>query len=361
MSLDIFKEMEKSNTEQIVFNYNKETGLKSIMAINDTTLGPAMGGCRMMEYESTDEAILDAIRLAVGMTYKISVAGENYGGGKTVVIGDPKKDKNEVLLRDLGRAVQMLNGRYYMGTDVGTSGNDMVYSALESDYIVGLPAEYGGFGDSSKPTAYGIYMAIKASAKTAFGNDSLRNLTVAVQGAGAVGSQVVEYLAEEGAKILLSDMTEDNIKALTSRFPEIEVVDPDKIYEQDCDVFTPCALGGIINDETIPKFKCKIIAGSANNQLAEPRHGKVLHNKGILFAPDFVINSGGFISAADTVDMGNASNDRVMAKTEKIYDTVLEIFSRSKEEDTPTVEIANKLAEDRIKEISKLGKNFIGD
>ena len=171
MSLDIFKEMEKSKTEQIIFNYNKETGLKAIIAINDTTLGPAMGGCRMLDYETTDDALTDVIRLAVGMTQKCSIAGANYGGGKVVIIGDPKTDKNEMLFRDLGRFVEMLNGRFFMGTDVGTSGEDMVYATYESDHIVGLPLEYGGFGDSAKPTAYGVYMAIKASAKFAYGID----------------------------------------------------------------------------------------------------------------------------------------------------------------------------------------------
>lgn len=361
MKVDIFKEMEDHDVEQIVFNYDKATGLKSIIAINDTTIGPALGGCRMWDYESEEEALMDAIRLSVGMTYKCSVAGTNFGGGKTVIMGDPKKDKSETLFRALGRFVQMLNGRYYTGTDVGTTGQDFVYASQESDYLVGLPEAYGGSGDTAIPTAYGVYMGIKAAAKSAFGDDTLKGLTVAVQGVGKVGTFVVEHLLKEDAKIIVCDVVEENLVALTDKYPQVKVVDPEAIYEQECDIFTPCALGAILNDETISKLKCKVIAGSANNQLAEPRHGKLLHEKGILYAPDFVINSGGLIQVADELEMQDNNHDRVMAKTRTIYDILLNIFNLSKEKNIPTYEAANRLAEERIETIAQIKRKYVRD
>lgn len=359
MNVDIFKEMENHDVEQIIFNYDKATGLRSIVAINDTTIGPALGGCRMWDYKTQEDALMDAIRLSQGMTYKCSVAGTNFGGGKTVILGDPKTDKSETLFRALGRFIQMLNGRYYTGTDVGTTGQDFVYASQESDYFVGLPEEYGGSGDTAIPTAYGIYMGIKASAKATFGNDDLKDLTIAVQGAGKVGTLLIGHLLKEGAKIMVCDVVEDNLNALTSKYPDVTVVDPDTIYEQECDIFAPCALGAIINDETIPKLKCKIVAGSSNNQLSEPIHGKMLHEKGILYAPDFVINSGGLIQVADELEMENNSHHRVMAKTENIYNILLDIYKISKEKDLPTYEAANKLAEDRIETIGQIKRKYV--
>lgn len=359
MSIDIFEEMEKSNTEQIVFNYNKETGLKSIIAINDTTVGPAIGGCRIREYESTDEALIDAIRLALGMTHKCSISGSNYGGGKTVVIADPKKDKNELLLRDIGKFVETLNGRYYIGPDVGTTSQDMVEIAKQTDYAVSLPVEYGGYGDPSKPTAYGVYMAMKASAKLKYGDDSLKNKTVAIQGVGKVGSILVEYLLEEGADVIISGRTKESTQAVKDKFPAIKVVEADNIYEQECHIFAPCALGGVLNKENIEKLKCDIVAGAANNQLADMDSGQILHDKGIIFAPDFVINTGGFTSAADTLDAGNVNVDRVMSKTKEIYDLTLEILEASRKENIQTTEIAKKIAEDRIEIIGKINNKFI--
>lgn len=359
MNVDIFKEMENHNMEQIIFNYDKATGLKSIVAINDTTIGPALGGCRMWDYQSQEEALMDAIRLSQGMTYKCSVAGTNFGGGKTVILGDPKTDKSETLFRALGRFIQMLNGRYYTGTDVGTTGQDFVYASQESDYFVGLPEEYGGSGNTAIPTAYGVYMGIRASAKAAFDREDLKGLTIAVQGAGKVGSLLIDYLLKEEAKILVCDVVKENLDVLTSKYPEVTVVNPDTIYEEECDIFAPCALGGVINDETILKLKCKAVAGSANNQLAEPRHGKMLHEKEIIYAPDFVINSGGLIQVADELEMDDNNHDRVMAKTEKIYDILLDIYKVSKLNNMPTYEAANRLAEDRIETIGQIKRKFV--
>lgn len=360
MDIDIFEEMEKYGVEQIVFNYDKTSGLKAIISIHDTTIGPASGGCRMWDYETTDEAVIDAIRLSKGMTYKSALAGANFGGGKTVIIGDPKTDKNEMLFRALGRFVQTLNGRYYTGTDVGTNGEDFVYASQESDYLVGLPEEYGGGGGTALPTAYGVYMAMKAAAKKIYGNDSLKDLTVAIQGIGKVGSLLVEYLLEEEAKVVATAISEESRRALKEKHTSVKIVSPDEIYGQECDIFSPCALGSVINDDTIGKLKCKIIAGCANNQLAEDRHGDILHEKGILYAPDFVINSGGLIQVSDPLEMGNVNIDRVMAKTKNIYNVVMSIFNLSEEEGIPTYKAANRLAEERIEAIGQIKRTYIG-
>ena len=237
MDIDIFEEMKKYGVEQLIFNYDETSGLKAIISIHDTTIGPASGGCRMWNYESTDKAVIDAIRLSKGMTYKSAVSGCNFGGGKSVIIGDPKTDKSEALFRAFGRFVQTLNGRYYTGTDVGTTGKDFVYASQESDYLVGLPEEYGGSGDTAKPTAYGIFMGMKAAAKKVYGDESLKDLTIAVQGIGKVGSLLVDYLIEEGSKVIVTDLSEDSLLALKEKYASIKTVAPDEIYEQECDIF----------------------------------------------------------------------------------------------------------------------------
>lgn len=361
LKIDIFKEMEKHDFEQIIFNYDKTTGLKAIIAIHDTTLGPALGGCRIWPYESEDEALIDAMRLAKGMTYKCAISDNNFGGGKTVVIGDPKKDKSEALFRALGRFVQTLGGRYYTGTDVGTTGMDFVYASRESDYIVGLPEEYGGSGNSALPTAYGVYKGMKAAAKVVFGTESLKDLKVAIQGVGKVGQILVDYLAEEGAKIIIADIIDENIEKVKGKHPQVGVVEPEKIYDVECDIFAPCALGGILNDDTIPRLKCKIIAGAANNQLLEPRHGDILHEKGILYAPDYVINAGGLIQVADELEYKDDEkrHERVMMKAAAIYDILLKIFTISKEQNVPPHKVADRLAEERIEVIGKLKTNYV--
>lgn len=362
MKTEIFKEMEKHGFEQIIFNYDKTTGLKAIIAIHDTTLGPALGGCRMWPYESEDEALFDAMRLAKGMTYKCAIADTNFGGGKTVIIGDPKKDKSEGIFRALGRFVQMLKGRYYTGTDLGTTGMDFVYASRESDYMVGLPEEYGGSGNSAEPTAYGVYLGMKAASKAVFGDDSLKERKIAVQGVGKVGAILIDYLMKEGVKnITITDISEENIAKVLEKYPTIKTVSPEEIYDVECDIFSPCARGGIINDETIQRLKCKIVAGAANNQLLEPRHGDMLHERGILYAPDYVINAGGLIQVADELEGKNEQKrkERVMKKTEAIYSILLKIFTISREENIPTYKIADRLAEERINMIGRLKTNYI--
>lgn len=346
--------MEKEGHEQLILLQEKSSGLKAIIAIHDTTLGPALGGCRMWNYESEDEAILDALRLSKGMTYKSGAAGVDFGGGKTVIWGDPMKDKSEALFRALGRFVESLGGRYSTGTDVGTTYDDFVLAAKETRYVGALPEEYGGSGDSSIITAFGTWKGLKACAKVVFGTDSLKGLTVAVQGVGKVGSKLVGHLIDEGAKVIISDVNENNVKMVKEKYPEVEVVSPDEILFVECDILSPNALGAIINDETIDKLKCKIIGGAANNQLAEPRHGDILHEKGIFYAPDYVINAGGLIQVADELQPGGYNKDRAFKHASQIYNMILKIAEISKERNIPTYKAADLMVEERIKSVGRV-------
>ncbi|OWZ83178.1 Glu/Leu/Phe/Val family dehydrogenase [Natranaerobius trueperi] len=357
MSEQVFNEMEKQGHEQVIFNYDKTTGLKAIIAIHDTTLGPALGGCRMMDYESEDDALADVLRLSKGMTYKCGVSGVDYGGGKTVIIGD-SKEKSEGMFRALGRFVQTIRGRYYTGTDVGTAPDDFIDAMRETDCIVGRPVEYGGGGSTAITTAYGVWQGLKASCKAKYGSDSLRGKKVAIQGLGKVGRLLVKHLIEdEGAKVVATDISKDAIHEVKSEYSQIETCKPDEIYEVDCDIFSPSALGAVINDFTIDKLNCDIVAGSANNQLQEDKHGDMLFEKGILYAPDYVINAGGLIQAADEVKEFN--HGRVMKTTSKIYDILLDIYKISKEKQVPTYKAANILVEDRLDTVAGVKKNFL--
>lgn len=359
MKLNIFEEMEKYGHEQVIFNYDKKTGLKCIISIHDTTLGPALGGCRMWNYPSEDEAFIDALRLAMGMTYKCAVSGFDNGGGKAVIIGDPKKDKTEGLFRAFGRYVESLNGRFYTGTDMGTFGEDFVYSFKETDCLVGLPEEYGGSGNTAVTTAFGVWRGIKATAKELYGDDSLTGVKISVQGVGKVGYNLLKFLTEEQADVTITDIYRESVEKALEDYPGIKAVEPEKIFDVECDIFSPCALGGILNDDTIKRLKCKAVAGSANNQLAESKHGDLLHEKGILYAPDFVINSGGLIQVADELEGFN--KDRVMAKTAAIYDILTEIYKISKQNNISTHKAANKLAEERIEVIGEIQRTYIPD
>ncbi|HWJ02756.1 MAG TPA: Glu/Leu/Phe/Val dehydrogenase dimerization domain-containing protein, partial [Verrucomicrobiae bacterium] len=252
--MKIFAEMEKMGHEQIVFCQDRTAGLKAIIAIHDTTLGPALGGCRMWNYADEDQAIIDALRLSKGMTYKSGAAGENYGGGKSVIFGDPK-EKSEELFRAFGRFVAGLKGRFVTGTDVGTSFEDFIWAAKEGPYFMALPEQFGGSGDSSIITAFGTWRGIKATAKEAFGTDRLEGLHIAVQGLGKVGKHLVEHLHQEGARVTVTDINEDNIRAVAERFP-VKPVTPEGIYDVECDIFSPNALGAVLNDNTIPRLRC---------------------------------------------------------------------------------------------------------
>ena len=354
--MEIFKYMESYDYEQLVFCQDKTSGLKAIIAIHDTTLGPALGGTRMWNYASEEEAIEDALRLAKGMTYKNAAAGLNLGGGKTVIIGDPLKDKNEEMFRAFGRFIQGLNGRYITAEDVGTTVADMDLIHEETNYVTGISEAFGSSGNPSPVTAYGVYVGMKAAAKEAFGSDSLEGKTVAVQGVGNVAYTLCEYLHKEGAKLIVADINQASVDRAVEAFGAVQV-NVNEIYSQDVDIFAPCALGAIINDETIPQLKAKVIAGSANNQLKDTKHGDLIHEMGIAYAPDYVINSGGVINVAD--ELYGYNHDRAMTKVAAIYDKIEKIFEISKRDGVPTYVAADRLAEERIARVSKSRSQFL--
>ena len=356
--MSTFKEIERNDHEQIIFCSDKASSLRAIIAIHNTTLGPSLGGTRMWTYDSDEDALRDALRLSRGMTYKAAIAGLNLGGGKAVILGDPNKDKNEALFRAYGRFVEGLAGRYITAEDVGTSVRDMEWVRMETKYVTGIDRALGGSGDPSPVTAFGVYQGMKAAIHVLTGSDSLKGKTVAVQGAGHVASFVCDHLAKEGAKVVVTDIYEEKAKAIVDR-TKAKYIEPDKIYEVDADIFCPCALGAILNDQTIPKLKVKIVAGGANNQLAdENKHGQMLIKRGIIYAPDYAINAGGLISVANELE--GYSHDRAMKQAEGIYDTIRKIFEIAKQENIPTYEASNKLAEKRIHHVGHIRNVYAG-
>jgi leucine dehydrogenase len=354
--MEIFNYMGNYDYEQLVFCQDKQSGLKAIIAIHDTTLGPALGGTRMWMYESEEAAIEDALRLARGMTYKNAVAGLNLGGGKTVIIGDPKKDKNEEMFRAFGRYIQGLNGRYITAEDVGTTVEDMDLIHEETDYVTGISPAFGSSGNPSPVTAYGVYRGMKAAAKEAFGTDSLTDKKIAVQGVGNVAYHLCKYLHDEGAKLIVTDINKEAISRAVTQFNAI-AVEPNEIYSVECDIFAPCALGGVINDMTIPQLKASVIAGAANNQLKESKHGEVIHQKGIIYAPDYCINAGGVINVAD--ELYGYNSERALKKVEKIYNNIERVIDISKRDNIPTYLAADRLAEERIERMKKSRSQFL--
>lgn len=354
--MELFKYMEMYDYEQVVVCQDKQSGLKAIIAIHDTTLGPALGGTRMWTYNSEAEAFEDALRLAKGMTYKNAAAGLNLGGGKTVIIGDPRKDKNEEMFRAFGRYIQGLNGRYITAEDVGTTVADMDIIHEETDYVTGISPAFGSSGNPSPVTAYGVYVGMKAAAKEAFGSDSLEGLTVAVQGVGNVSYTLCKHLHEEGAKLIVTDINKEAVARAVEDFGA-KAVDINDIYSVECDIFSPCALGAIINDETIPQLKAKVIAGAANNQLKETRHGDLISELGIVYAPDYVINAGGVINVAD--ELYGYNRERALKRVETIYDKIEAIFEISKRDKIPTYMAADRMAEERIESMRKSRKQFL--
>lgn len=354
--MEIFKALEEFDYEELHFVQDRTSGLKAIIAIHDTTLGPALGGTRMWTYASEEEAILDCLRLARGMTYKNAAAGLNLGGGKAVLIGDPQKDKSEEIFRAYGRYIQGLNGRYITAEDVGTTVEDMDIIYEETDFVTGVSPAYGSSGNPSPVTAYGVYRGMKASVKEYFGDDSLEGKTVAIQGFGNVAQHLAEYLVKEGARLIVTDIHKDPVKKAVEKYGA-RAVDPEEIYSVECDIFAPCALGGILNDETIPKLKAKVIAGSANNQLKENRHGDMLYELGIVYAPDYVINAGGVINVAD--ELLGYNRERAMKKVEQIYHNLEKVFAISKRDKIPTYLAADRMAEERIKKMKHARSTFL--
>ncbi|ANC77800.1 branched-chain amino acid dehydrogenase [Fictibacillus phosphorivorans] len=354
--MEIFKYMETYDYEQMVICQDKQSGLKAIICIHDTTLGPALGGTRMWTYETEDAAIEDALRLAKGMTYKNAAAGLNLGGGKTVIIGDPKKDKNEEMFRAFGRYIQGLNGRYITAEDVGTTVEDMDLIYQETQFVTGVSPAFGSSGNPSPVTAYGVYRGMKAAAMEAFGTDSLEGKVIAVQGVGHVAYTLCKHLHEEGASLIVTDINKEAVQRAVTDFGA-KAVEIDEIYSVDCDIFAPCALGAIINDDTIPQIKAKVIAGAANNQLKETRHGDAIHEMGIVYAPDYVINAGGVINVAD--ELNGYNRDRAMKKVETIYDNIASVIEISKRDNIPTYLAADRLAEERIERMRMSRSQFL--
>jgi leucine dehydrogenase len=355
--MDIFELMKKNGHEQIIFNFDKETGMKSIIAIYDSTLGQTFGGVRMVNYASMEDALKDAMRLSKAMTYKCAAADEDKGGAKAVIWGDPKKDKNEAFLRAFGRFVEMLKGRFVTGADLNLNAMDGSIMGRESRYILAKPREEGSSGSTGPITAFGIYVGLKACAKFIWGNENLQGKKIAVQGLGAVGEPLLGYLKEGGLEAIATDMNEETLQRLQAQYG-FKKVNPDEIYDVECDILCPCAIGSILNDKTIPKLKCKIVAGSANNQLEdEARHSRMLQERSILYAPDYIINAGGVIQVIDEIQGYNP--ERVKMKTERIHGRLLHIFEMAKKEGILPLEAANRYAESRIREIQKLKRLYV--
>ncbi len=328
--------------EEVVFYNDPDVGLNAIIAVHDTTLGPSLGGVRMWPYASEDEALEDVLRLSRGMTYKSAIAGLALGGGKAVIIADPRKDKSEALLRSFGRFVDSLEGRYIAAEDVGTSVEDLVVIARETEFAAGLP---GRSGDPSPITAFGVYRGILASVQHKFGAPTVRGLKIAVQGLGHVGQLVCERLASDGAELIVADIDTARVSEVVTRC-HATPASAATIHACDVDIYAPCALGAVINDQSIPQIRAAIVAGAANNQLAEDRHGLALRDRGILYAPDYVINGGGIINIS--YEFGGYDSNRARQHTARIHHQLLEIFDRAEQEGLPTNIVADHIAEERL-------------
>ena len=348
-SIKILQEMSSFEHEQVVFCQDKETGLKAIIAIHDTTLGPALGGTRMWNYKCEEDAINDVLRLSRGMTFKAAISGLNLGGGKAVIIGDSKLHKSEKLMRKFGQFVDSLAGKYITAEDVGMNTKDMEYVRMETKHVTGIPQSMGGSGDPSPVTAYGVYMGMKASAKFLWDNDNLKDRKIVVQGVGHVGEYLVKYLSEEGADIFISDLNKEKLEEVKNMYATT-IIENDSILDFEMDIYAPCALGGILNTETINKLKCKIICGGANNQLEdEERDSLHLRDRGIILAPDFLVNSGGLINVYSEIK--GYSTEKALDKTKEIYNTTLDILKKSSDEGITSYSAAMNIAQQRINNI----------
>jgi leucine dehydrogenase len=349
--MGVFEHIEGDGYEQIVHCSDDHSGLRAIIAIHSTALGPALGGTRFYPYPNEEAALVDVLRLAKGMTYKAAAAGLDLGGGKAVIIGDPRRIKTEELLRAYGRFIETLGGRYITAEDVGTALEDMDTVRRESRWVTGCSKTYGGSGDPSPVTAYGVLQGIKSCALEVFGDANLKDRTVALQGVGKVGHALCGYLVEEGADVTIADIDVDNLGKAVADFG-VKTTPLATVHTLETDIFAPCALGGGINDDTISELRCKIIAGAANNQLARDEHGDKLRDMGILYAPDFVINAGGLINVED--ELRGYDRERAMSRVDSIYKALQLIFSMSRERNISTARAAIEYAEDRIRKIGRI-------
>ena len=348
--MEIFKSLAQDEHEQVAFWSDRVAGLRSIIAIHDTTLGPAIGGVRMHPYKSEEEALKDVLLLSRSMTYKAAAAGINLGGGQGVIIGDPLQDKNELVLRSFGRFVESLHGRYITAEDVGTTVEDMEIVKYETKYVTGLSQALGGGGDPGPVTAIGLESGLLACAEKVFGRRSLKGLSVAIQGLGNVGINLAELLFVRECRLVVADVDESKVNLAKEKFGA-KATTPERIYDMDADVFSPNALGGVINDQTIERLKVKIVAGAANNQLEKERHGDILHQKGILYAPDFVVGAGGLINVANELE--GYHQERATKRAKGIYEILCRVLDKSEKENIPTQKAATLLAEERIKQVKR--------
>jgi leucine dehydrogenase len=350
--MELFEQMASMGHERVVVCSNPEVKLKAIIAVHSTVLGPGLGGVRMWPYESFDEAMVDVLRLARGMTFKAAATGLNLGGAKAVILGDSKRDKTEELLRSFGRYVDSLGGLYITAEDVGMRMQDMEVILAETRWVTGVSEAHGGSGDPSPVTAYGVHQGIRAAARWRFGDETLAGRRVAIQGLGSVGRYLAEGLLKEGAEVVGCDVDPEAVEK--GRQLGVEIVEPDAIVGVECDIFAPCALGASLNPETIPRLRSAIVAGGANNQLAEEeRDGRALAARGILYAPDFVINAGGLINVYN--ELTGYNRERALLTTRNIYDNVTRIFQVAEEQEIPTHLAATHLAEERIARMQGLG------
>lgn len=353
----IFESISKTDHEEVVFCQNKDAGLKAIIAIHNSVLGPALGGLRMWPYATEQDALNDVLRLSRGMTYKAAVSGLNLGGGKAVIIGDPSKDKSEALFRAFGRFVNSLNGRYITAEDVGIDVNDMEHVYRETEFVTGVHQVHGGSGDPSPFTAFGTLQGLMAAMQSQFGNEDVGNYSFAVQGVGHVGMEYVKLLRERGAKVFVTDINAESVQRAVDDYGA-EAVPSEQIYDVDADVYSPCALGGTVNEATLERLKCKIICGAANNQLANNEIGDEVQRRGILYAPDYAVNAGGLMNVSLEIDGYN--RERAMRMLRTIYFNLARIFEISKRDGIPTYMAADRMAEERINVIGKLRLPHLG-
>jgi len=351
--MEIFDMMDRKDHEQLVFWSEPKLGYQGIIAIHDSTLGPALGGTRFWNYDSQADAIVDALRLSRGMTYKAAITGLNLGGGKSVIIGDNRTSQREMIFRAHGRAVESLGGRYITAEDVGTSVEDMEYVHAETDHVVGI---MGGSGDPSPVTAFGVFRGLKAGAMAKYGTDDLSGKHVTVQGVGNVGYYLCQNLHEDGARLTVTDIDDARVQRVVDEFGATPV-GTDDIYSVEADIFAPCALGAIINDDTLKVLKVDVVAGGANNQLEHSRHGQELHDRGIFYGPDYVVNAGGLINVYGELE--DWDRDRSLRRAGKIYHTMLAIFEKAQDAGIPTSEAADHIAEERIQNARHLQRSYV--
>jgi len=354
----LFETLASTGHEQVVYCHSKDAGLKAIIAIHNSVLGPALGGLRMWPYKSEAEALNDVLRLSRGMTFKNAVAGLNLGGGKAVIIGDPSKDKSEALFRAFGRFVNSLNGRYITAEDVGIDVNDMEWVFRETEFVTGVHQVHGGSGDPSPFTAFGTLQGLMAALQHKFGNEDVGKYSYAVQGAGHVGLEFIKLLREQNAKVFVTDINKSLVQRAVDEYG-CTAVGIDEIYDTDAEVYSPCALGGTVNEQTLPRLKCKVICGAANNQLANDAIGDEVEKRGILYAPDYAVNAGGVMNVSLEIDGYN--RERAMRMMRTIYYNVGRIFEIAKRDGIPTYKAADRMAEERIATIGRIKLPHMGN